>query len=72
LPSYLIILMGGYRRMNMYVWQMNDGRWHVSTLTSTAWHTSMQVFDSGFETRKEAEQALKDWRASGGVERSRW
>lgn len=58
--------------MEMYVWQMNDGRWHVSNQTSVAWNSSMSVFDRGYETRSEAEMALKAWREAGGVAKSRW
>lgn len=57
----------------MYVWQMNDGRWHVSNYTSVEWNTSMhETFSGGYETRKEAETALKAWRDAGGIEKRKW
>jgi len=56
----------------MYVWQMNDGRWHVSNQTSVEWNIAMRVFERGYETRKEAEAALSEWRAAGNVEKRKW
>lgn len=46
----------------MYVWQMNDGRWHVSAYTSTKYDTRMAELDRGYETRIEADSALREWR----------
>jgi hypothetical protein len=46
----------------MYVWQMNDGRWHVSNYTSTKFDIRMCEFDGGFETEVDARKALADWR----------
>ena len=54
---------------HVYVWQMNDGRWHVSAMffnQKQSSETEMELhkggFDGGFETRKEAEAALAQWR----------
>lgn len=56
----------------MYVWQMNDGRWHVSAETSVEWNISMKIFERGYETRNEAESALKAWRDAGGTVKRKW
>lgn len=45
----------------MYVWQMNDGRWHVSNFTSIKYDARMCEFDRGYETEKEAYAALNAW-----------
>lgn len=46
----------------MYVWQMNDGRWHISAMTGVKYHPSMRELDRGFETEQEARVALRLWR----------
>lgn len=56
---------------SVYVWQMNDGRWHVSARfwnVAQEHDTNMELWrgglDRGFETRAEAEAALRAWRAA--------
>lgn len=46
----------------MYVWQMNDGRWHISAMTGVKYDIAMRELDRGFETEQEARAALKAWR----------
>ena len=49
----------------MYVWQMNDGRWHISLETrhrglfSTILHCkdAFALYDRGYETEREARNA---------------
>ena len=45
----------------MYVWQMNDGRWHVSHYTHTTYDIRMNELDRGYETEREARCALANW-----------
>lgn len=57
----------------MYVWQMNDGRWHVSAETSVEFNAAThRYFERGYETRQEAEAALKSWRDAGGIVKRKW
>lgn len=52
-----------------YIWQMNDGRWHISPLggrpSNEMTGDSMSLYnaglDRGFETKREATDALKAW-----------
>lgn len=48
-----------------HVWQMNDGRWHVSPYTEH--RNTVPLFrseiDCGFETDAEAQAALRTWAA---------
>lgn len=48
--------------MTMYVWQMNDGRWHASNLTSVKFDVRMDELSGGFETEQQARDALRNWR----------
>lgn len=49
-------------QVQMYVWQMNDGRWHVSAMTGVKYHAAMSELSGGFETEAEARAALRAWR----------
>jgi hypothetical protein len=48
----------------MYIFQMNDGRWHIDRRTSVPFQVAMLELRGGFETREEAEKALATWRAA--------
>lgn len=49
----------------MYVWQMNDGSWHISLMTSMrglfstilANREAFAAYDRGYETQREARAA---------------
>lgn len=45
----------------MYVWQMNDGRWHVSAATNSPRDVAeATTCIPGFETRAEAQAAMDE------------
>lgn len=57
----------------MYVWQMNDGRWHISLFSTNsqfkyedilAIPEAHRLFDRGYETETAARQAEKQIRAA--------
>ena len=55
----------------VYVWQMNDGRWHVSAVfhcPAQELETNLALWraglDRGFESRADADAALARWRQS--------
>lgn len=57
----------------MYVWQMIDGRWHVSAYTSTVFCAKAhRNFMNGYDTRAAADQALAEWKAAGNEIKRRW
>lgn len=41
-----------------YVWQMNDGRWHISRTTNSK-QPHLRCEDRGYETKAEASDALR-------------
>jgi hypothetical protein len=51
--------------MSHYVWQMNDGRWHISRQTNSAYPLLPCAWEGGFDTEKAARARLRSQEQDG-------